>query len=72
MAQAVKRAYMNYLNNEQKYEKRNNNKKNMAEQRAATGLLAPRTNRNNQKSKSSADEFQSIYDAIQMIRNRGS
>lgn len=71
MTQAVKRAYMNYLNNEQKYEK-HNNKKNMAEQSAATGLLAPRTNRNNQKSKSSADEFQSIYDAIQMIRNRGS
>lgn len=71
MTQAIKRAYMNYLNREQKYEKRN--KKNMTEQNAAKGLLAPRTARaSNNSSPAKVDEFQPVFDAIQMIRNRGS
>lgn len=72
MTQAIKRAYMNYLNTEQKYERRN--KKSMAEQGAAAkGLLAPRTARaTNNNKQSKVDEFQPVFDAIQMIRNRGS
>lgn len=70
MTQAIKRTYMNYLDREKKYEKRN--KKNKTEQSAAKGLLAPRTARATNNTNVKADDFQPVFDAIQMIRNRGS
>jgi len=70
MSKIINRAYENYLMREQKMNKKNSNMQR--ERKASTGLLAPRVVRKTDKPNVQANQHQAIFDAIEMIRNRGS
>lgn len=67
----MEKVYKNYLKMEGQYNRRNQEKMS-ASANAGGGLLSPRRSRSNtnQKTNDKKDPMQTVYEAVQAIRNR--